>query len=45
MCCDAMKLYYLYPKGGTLIFSTYIGWADFLEVKFFNFIFFLGGGG
>ena len=37
---------YLYPKGGTLIFSAYIGWADFLEVKFFNFnFFFVGGGG
>ena len=49
-----MKLYYLFPQGGggggTLIFSIYIGWADFLGVNFLNFnifffFFFLEGGG
>ena len=38
--------------GGTLIFSTYIGWADILgfnilssNLFFFFFFFFFGGGG
>ena len=34
-----MKLYHLYPQGGTLLCSIYIGWADFWGSNFWTSIF------